>query len=168
MENKLTNEEIAKVFVMYLGCDVLVKGGSFEYLKGERPERLLGVINDYTHQFFTAATEGLRNNFYFKDGEYKLLLAPLSKISDEHAVEVAKIEYAHLKNCTNERITFLANGFEFHSGNFQTYYFSYNRHGSFSSQYLILKSYAVPLFFAPIHWANGKTAIELNLAIEKP
>jgi len=30
--------------------------------------------------------------------------------------------------------------------------------------YLISKGYAVPLFFEPNHWANGKTAIELNIA----
>jgi len=33
-------------------------------------------------------------------------------------------------------------------------------------QYLISKGYAVPLFFEPNHWANGKNAIELRLAVD--
>ena len=37
---------------------------------------------------------------------------------------------------------------------------------SFVHQYLISKGYDVPLFFTPDHWANCKTAIELNIAIE--
>lgn len=34
-------------------------------------------------------------------------------------------------------------------------------------EFLKLKSYALPLFFGVGHWANGKTAIELGIAIEK-
>jgi hypothetical protein len=34
-------------------------------------------------------------------------------------------------------------------------------------QYLISKGYAVPLWFGIDYWANGKTAIELNIAIQK-
>lgn len=33
-------------------------------------------------------------------------------------------------------------------------------------QFLISRGYSVPLFFAPNHWANGKTPIELGIAIK--
>lgn len=37
----------------------------------------------------------------------------------------------------------------------------------YAYQYLIFKGYAVPLWFGVNHWANGKTAIELGIAIDK-
>jgi hypothetical protein len=35
-----------------------------------------------------------------------------------------------------------------------------------SFQYLISKRYAVPIWFGALHWANGRTAFELGIAIE--
>jgi len=42
----------------------------------------------------------------------------------------------------------------------------YDIQNAYIYQDLIHKGYAVPIYFGPDHWANGKTAIELGIAID--
>lgn len=129
MENKLTNEEIAKVFAMYLGCEVTDYSGVG--ITGMGIDISTGISQ------YGVSTSG-ENLFDF--GKVKLLLTPLSAITDEH----------------DKERTALFNSYD-DSG--IAYPFMY--------QYLISKGYAVPLFFGINHWANGKTAIQLQIAIDK-
>lgn len=135
---QLTNEEIARVFAVYLGCQCR-NGGTL------------------THSLIThclAAPFGFANT--------QMALTPLSKISDEDAIEVAKF---HIP---------IFGGLEIPKGSdFEKQAIREGKksvlycYSAVLFQYLIQKGYAVPLFFGVNHPLNGKTAIELNLAIDK-
>lgn len=143
---QLTNQEIARVFAMYWGQEILMYEGDNDRYP----------IN--------------RHNIDCK--HLYLNLTPLSKISDEDAVDVAKFTYTdkellELIQIGNDYVNYNLCG-----GSLSSY--SSQRLKKFSCvediqifQYLISKGYAVPLFFSPNHPANGKTAIELNIAKEK-
>jgi len=139
---ELTNEEIARVFAMY-----------FELVTYEwytNPEDLnVAIVDGKTVKFIS---EGKHT------GEPKMRLTPLSSITDEHAIEVCDIEFGKPERRTLELSDYIERGKEYAISDA----FEYDIY-----QYLILKGYAVPLFFGVGHWANGKTAIELGIAIDK-
>lgn len=87
-----------------------------------------------------------------------LLLTHLDNITDEHASDVANM-LTQWENPETGRgvLKYILEEKYYHT--------SINL--CFLFQYLASKGYAVPLFFAPGHWANGKTAIELGIAIKK-
>ena len=123
--NKLTNEEKAKVFAMYLGCKIKCSKS--------------GALADVCHPHTCADY-----------GHWQLVLTSLSEITDEHAIICWDIEnYV----CSENDILHVSN--------------ILNEMSAKLFQYLTSKGYAVPLWFGIDHWANGKTAIELGLAIEK-
>lgn len=125
MNNTLTNEEIARVFAMYLG------------------QKCTDWVNIVTYNAWL---------LHMCRFDLKLLLTPLELISDEDAIEVAKM-------------CMLPDATKFHTPEYgRTFLDDFNWE---TYQYLISKGYAVPLFFVPSHWANGKTAIELGIAIKK-
>lgn len=151
---KLTNEEIAKVFAMYIGSEVF---DDYE----NRKTVLVGIRkNDIFIQF-----RSLVSSRDIDLNECKLLLTPLSKITDEHASEIVKILRIQedeggfdtsgiaIKNCLIKDGFNAIELFSFYGGVSDVY------------QYLISKGYAVPLWFGIDHWANGKTAIELEIAL---
>jgi len=75
---KLTNEEIATVFAMYLYCNFRYRYIDYEpgvWATGAKllPERLVRVLND-------KSVDGI-----------ELLLTPLSKITDEHAIKLSEL-----------------------------------------------------------------------------
>lgn len=125
MENKLSNEEIEKVFHLYWGNT-----------KAKVKETSPWIYGDCEYCVRAGA---------------KLLLKPLSAITDEDAIEVAKLDLniptAETGKFIVDRINRLGGG------------------DNYTIQYLISKGYAVPLFFGVNHWANGKTAIELGIAL---
>lgn len=161
MELKLTNEEIARVLGMYINCEAETNGGFKGTLFSVRQEpyevELLG--------------NGTRVAAY---KHVQLLLTPLDKITDEDAIEVAKILGREVelnedlyppnpmfrnkpKLSDEERLTNIGKR-------------ELNSMGIIRSdihQYLISKGYALPLYFSPNHPCNGKTAIELGIAIDK-
>lgn len=162
MKEQLSNEEIAKVFAMYLGC--IIQHEDDQYAE------LIGVVNVDAH-FIHEKT----GSYGYKDVRFtgKLLLKSLSEISDEDTIEAFKLQYPAFVDCE----TIIVNEFDIiylipkrtlPTGK-EKYYdrIMFNVFGlHFSAmQFLISKGYAVPLFFAPNHWANGKTAIELGIAI---
>lgn len=154
---KLTNEEKRKTLGQHIGCEAIFKKENFLQITGE----LLGV-DAYGNSFISTgraipAYKVCDINFSF------LLLTPLSSITDEHAIEVAKMfgykgkNNEHLINVGEGIINGLRNNRTVE--NFQVMTELY--------QYLISKGYAVPLWFGIGHWANGKTAIYLGIAIDK-
>lgn len=90
---------------------------------------------------------------------FRLALTPLSAISDEHAIEVGKL------NISGDGFNYLAIG---KSITHWLEKYGKNRDVSFEIyQQLIQWGYAVPLFIESGHPDNGKTAIELGIAIAK-
>lgn len=186
MEQKLTNEEIAKVFAMYIGCDMDNNGMKL---------RLTGVNMPTNTYKCLAMCYDLQRNIE----NCKLLITPLSAITDEHAVEVAKIicdrQYIDIENLSTSWERTIKNDSNIFRICFDAYqitrfphdkprkhiihittwgtvnHYIENELGNCTKahyvfQYLISKGYAVPLFFGIDHWANGKTAIELGIAID--
>lgn len=173
MENKLTNEEKAEIFKLYLGHEFVFDKEEPEILDGVT---LSGVV--YSDQADDSG-EGI-----YGVEDCVLLLTPLSAISDEDAIQVAKIisipDWRHdgqeptvirnedyvLMNTSGYRfVTIFHNGTLMYKDKDGVDCYTLNAFMAY--QYLISKGYAVSLWFAPDHWANGKTAIELNIAIEK-
>ena len=139
---QLTKEEIARVFAMYLGCECKWRQHTYK-------------VN--SAKFVTGINDILPFN------ETKLLLTPLEKISDEHAIEVARFKKKNIfqendydRPRTKHGMKDLGNGICISKNMCWEGY-----------QYLISKGYSVPLFFGLNHWANSKTPIELNIGIEK-
>ena len=152
---KLTNEEIARVFAMYWGCPVefsrMITGGGFK--------RVVENIN---------LNYGIGQ--LMQRGP-KLLLTPLDKISDEDATEVEIIYFGegqrqmdkqYIAKKTIERL------YSYDYSNQHKRPIEHLEKAIYVHQFLISKRYSVPLFFGSTHWANGKTALELNIAIETP
>jgi len=90
--------------------------------------------------------------------DMKLALIPIEKISENHA----KLSLLMVG------LSFMADVFETCS---QRLYYELNTRPQYFTkelfQQLIIWGYAVPLYFDLGHPANGKTAIELDIAIDK-
>lgn len=160
MEQQLTNEEIVKVFSTYWGTPTnWVPTNSVDCARGENQR-----INQY---FFGEMST-------FNIVRSKLLLKPLSSITDEHI----KILLSLMSN-DEEEISYAISDKNWKYTKEQTikalseldYKVAENEipiiKFHFVFQQLILLGYAVPLFFGINHWANSKTAIELGIAIDK-
>ena len=150
MDNKLTNEEIARVFAMYLGCPV-------RWYKG------VHIITDWGigcfHEDGELEYKMTVGKNTFQLHERRLLLTPLASITDEDASEIKNLLRASYKFLYIEEYT--TQGIANHLLGKKMYMYSN------CFQFLVLKGYATPLFFSPGHWANNKTAIELGIAINK-
>lgn len=157
MNNTLTNEEIARVFAMYLGCDFWL----CDNLEGNP------VIEKVTSVVISEIEKGDWLGRDDRPGEL-LLLTPLELISDEDAAEVSEVFfpdgniYDYLHGMATGKA--IVNSIKANRQT-NTFYRHARVHDGF--EYLKLKGYAVPLFFGINHWANGKTAIELGIAIKK-
>ncbi len=82
MEQKkeYSNEWLARMFAAYMGCDC---DTTFTSKNGKIISKVTGIVNNYV--FFKDVLETVHTS------RLKPLLAPLSAISDEHAIEVAKM-----------------------------------------------------------------------------
>lgn len=158
---QLTREEIARVFALYMFSKVHYR--NYTYCKNQKEideenERPLDWKN--TLGATTLVTTYAGSITSRELDKIKLLLTPLSRISDEDAIEVAKIIWGEPKNWSMTLLKqVLVDLYRKNSATLTL------KSSVFINQYLISKGYAVPLFFALSHWANGKTAIELGIAI---
>lgn len=84
--NNLTNEERARIFAMYMPCDI-VQGDIL--LRTDRKLVAIGGLETDKMQWGKLSNMASISNAFVN--EFKLILTPLSKITDEHAIEVAKI-----------------------------------------------------------------------------
>lgn len=150
---QLTKEETAKVFALYLCCEC-----SCVYDPPRRTLFLKSVSNDSLWCVLDLSANAGGYNCRFD--QVKLLLTPLSAISDEDAIEVAKMWGSLLKD--EFKPDYVRRVVKLHSVQIGKWLESWNMF-----QYFISKGYAVPLFFGINHPANGKTAIELGIAIDK-
>ncbi len=147
INQQLTQDEAVKVFAMYWGQAIL----RYE----SDPE--LYQIN--------------RHNIDCKP--MVLQLTKLDQITERHAVDLVKLRSdVYLEITIDDQ---WRNGKEY--GFSFAFQYESSRRRRFQNvnwtsltpmqfQYLVQKGYALPIFFSIGHWANGKNAIELGLAIE--
>jgi hypothetical protein len=82
----------AKLAARYYGCEVLTRNGGIYRMTGIEEDRLNYALSNRNY------------SYVLFDSDPKLVLTPLSAITDEHAIEVAKIarpeitDYNHLLN----------------------------------------------------------------------
>lgn len=157
MEQKLSNGEIVKVLMMYFGS-------LCEY--GYEGNRYIGKLIGYDYRYgFMLSNESVGAPYRFV--RYELispLLTHLSSISDEDAIQVCKMFYPH----KNYGIVQSSNLGKIIAKDFIIQKETLNLQAYLSlQQYLIQQGYAVPLFFGIDHWANGKSALDLGIAITK-
>lgn len=174
--NNLTTNEKAKVFAMYLGCDFLinVKADLKEKAKEFRPELLHYVENSKGYSECEKRVFGKEALALYNLDYCTLLLTPLEKINDEECLFISSVVYTG-KTPLKERVSMGRHYVEYN-------FLNKPKNGSISTildrefgvkeaiiiyQYLFSKGYIIPLFFSPNHPANGKTAIELGLAMDK-
>lgn len=139
MENKLTNEEIAKVFALYLGCDYHV---CYNIEGAQVIEKVTGkIIQDI-----------LEDAWLGENNRELLLLTPLELISDE--------DYKNLVIICGflDAVQYITDRDFLTGDQLQNWEVM---------EYLKQRGYATPLFFGVNHWANSKTAIELGIAIKR-
>lgn len=113
------------------------------------------------------------------EADVQIFLRPLSAITDEDAIEVFKmngsprnLEALELKRETSIYLRYRYMPEDTAYANKDGYCYSGNAiffdriKDRDIHQFLVQRGYAVPLFIAPGHPDNGKTAIELGLAID--
>lgn len=154
MDKKLTREEVARVFAMYIGCTIAHDEN--------QTAQLIGIINTDAH-FIHNGSGSYGHQQCEECG--KLLLTPIDKITDEDKVLlyhqysglIAKYDYTQ----DYKGVLHAANHWFNTSGKQDI------------SKYSCLTDiaralgYDTPIYFRANHWANGMDAIHLNLAIQK-
>lgn len=151
----LTPAEIAGVFALYYNCQVIVTNK--RYINGGFIGTLKGISYENPLVLHPEHSDGYENQ-----EDCKLLLIPLELITDENAVVIAKIcdPSGNLKGMSvNELIQWgrWRVNTALKDKNFPHYLY----------QYLILKEYAVPLWFGMNHSLNDRDAITLGIATDK-
>lgn len=168
MNIELTNEQKARIFAMY-GYQTPVRSIDGDgYILTMYPKALKIVLHkimpgQILHGISHNDDNGsLHRTYLNKDRAVKLILIPLSAISDKHAILIAELAgfiHFQLHNGKSFLKEFLSEkGLIFNTNPYRVINI-YNQ--------LILLKYAVPLFIEAGHPDNGKTAIDLGLAIEK-
>jgi hypothetical protein len=170
----LTKEQIAKVFSDHYHCEVYVTTN----LEGR------AVIEPVT----SCLLEDIENDWWLgSQGRQLLLLTPLTHISNEDALQLARILIDQKTVEVHRSKCWGYDSFELISLG-QKYRFYFSQKGElevetentdgwkpcqgdlitahFAYEFLRWKKYAVPLLFGPNHPSNGKTAIALRLAID--
>lgn len=154
MNHNLTNTELARIFGSYTGDDVLYKDEIFNLLA--------------SYKTGSSICENNKGEIYSFDlHKIKLLLTPLEKITEEDAVNMCQIfdiERAD-QGSLEDVLSWVKALFEEPAG----YYLD----GYMGSQlltfvsYLKLKCYDLPQYFGKDHPDNGKTLIQMGIAIDK-
>jgi len=183
MENQLTNEEIARIYNLYELSDVNLVLKKESYWEDSYPEHSMGhgvkqpgfafpfirkqVERQMRYGIMSSSSSENTSGWEYIYTHCVLELIPLDEISSGHCEQCLRLFGYN----TSE----LFGSYVFRNNR---HYISYDTGNDFGEiwierlpypahQYLILNKYAVPLFFGVDHWANGKTAIELGIAIGK-
>jgi hypothetical protein len=157
----LTHDQVARVFSMYLGSKVFLDETNLAEPVDDNVFTLIGV----TTESILLQEVGVWYKLFVRFGFHsivvpnKLLLKPLSAITDEDAIEFCNL-FLTDEGSNGGKIETAKNEIRnsFNAGIFMCEWDTY--------QYLIQQGYAVPIFIAPNHPDNGKTALELGLAID--
>lgn len=154
-EVELTTGQIARVFAMYIGQRVADFDGLLFILRG------VSVTPHNT--IYLHAVPKFDGAYY---PSQKLILRPLSAITDEDAVIIATLLKMDVDRVQVFAILTMIFEMPVQCGT-DTLMRQFEP-GEFAliSQCLIQLGYALPLFFAPGHPLNGKDAIQIGLAID--
>jgi hypothetical protein len=105
---ELSNEIIAKVISPYIGCMCLTntresqgEGKPFKFLKGKFLEIDLGMMDSFIGLLLENETEP-SNHENYSASDIKLILKPLSAITDSDAIEVQKILGLRMSKKSNQ------------------------------------------------------------------
>lgn len=143
---ELTTEQKARVFAQYIGQPV-------QLISSGEKENVIGFWN---------TNELMLSGGFTPIADVRIILKSLSAITDEDAIEVAKL-WAIWADCADDLRGFVIDRVKW-------VMFSGNKpQGDMPwivREYLIQKGYALPLFIAPDHPCNGMDAIQLGLAID--
>lgn len=151
--DKLNNEEIARIFTLY--PDV-------ECIHPRFPDSPVSYNNTMDNWFSRSNYGGAAKDFW---DNRMIGLTKVEDIRPEDVIEVAKIlKYPYPEdNLKDEIIQVLLTDYSV-SDFSGPYPDIYALDLYYCYEYLKTKFYAVPLYFGPGHWANGKNAIELRIA----
>lgn len=174
MNQELTTEQKARVFSIYFGHRSVYE-----------------IYNGSTFNYSGGVDGGLIERVSLGANGYILRLRPLSTITDEDAVEIAKMFYKkypgpgeYLYNKRREQV--LSRGYNGVNVRFDDNYrmtlfldtgqailkneagsdLDVSHYQASIFQFLIQQGYAIPLFYGVGHSLNGKNAIEIGLAID--
>lgn len=141
----LTPQQILRVFALYIGAQAVYTNTSGYSIERNVDSHTISRIEAGRHEL------------------YKLILRQLSAITDEDAVQVARIldiepELLGDKDSFVEAFFDQSPGFMIDAYRGAAYFWV--------AQYLIQRGYSVPVFIESGHPDNGKTAIELGLAVD--
>lgn len=163
---EITNEVKAKVMAQYLGhwCQTKTRqtqgaGLPSKYLKGVLKEIDLGMSNSFMGILLENETD-INNHINYNTDQCKLILKPLSQMSNEHNIEIGKLaHYGDVQPSNKEWLLLGKRAI--------TELFINNVHAGYSMrtnffihQYLIAKGYDLPNYLL-----NRKTLHEAGLAI---
>jgi hypothetical protein len=167
-QTKLTAAEIARIFMMYPGAEmILEKSGRIEKLAGTLLE---GNVLELIYSIEKNGITYLKEPVYYEYFPFKLLLTPVEKITDDHAIEVARVAFGNF-HATIENGRNYVHHCIFKCGlpeeKVRELLLPAWKHYKIY-QYLLLHRYALPIWFddmdSPL---NNKTPIELGIAIDK-
>lgn len=151
---ELTTQEIARVCTMYIGAEVQHEEGDYSKLVGV-------VLDSLCCIHIETGSYGEVNVYRFG----KLLLTPLSEITDGHLEQLCKI-LGCTPHLTYQLMTDLFTVLVNDEMPIEETGITLNMLSIFYlHQFLISRGYDVPLWFGIDHPANGLTAIELGIAI---
>jgi hypothetical protein len=179
MEKKLNNKDKERVYAMYSGipcvkhpCDSAL----FTYV-GQIPSDFCtknfyqGEMKPVLYGDWSGGTQPHLSAYGTCEWDDVIMeLKDLSQISDEDAVEVAKIvqgENFYDSWMKDGGLVFHGKRFIQRTFNREDNPMQYTLHGIQIFQFLISRGYAVPLWFGIDHPCNGMTAITLGLAIKQ-
>lgn len=171
---EITNKIKAKIFAQYLEqtCQTMTRqsqgeGLPFKFLKGELKEIDLGMVDDFIGLLLENETN-ITNHTNYNTDQCKLILKPLSAITDEDAIEVLNIlmgrKGSYYKdwhiNMQEQWLKIIKLELTENFGSTQLKILPYFKNMFMVNQFLQSKGYDLPNFLL-----DGKTLFESNLCI---
>lgn len=142
MDIKLTRLQFKQIFSMYYGQKILMVSINATGLQTV-DSRFLNLNSD----------------------EFKLALIPMDEMPDDVAIDLF-CQMSFKRQGNNPIITHFPDGIGIINNSFEKVIYWKSMHW-LEYQFLVKLGYAVPLYIELGHPANGKTAIELDLAIDR-
>lgn len=142
---ELSNEEKAKIFALYLGCDCIDNGAGIK-------RKLVAIGGIDNGGFCYGKLKNKAHTFASFVSDFKLLLKPLSSITEEDALEVGEMKGdPYIKHRPNKKhlIDYIRKNID-----------EWQEHSVKIYEYLKQRYYAVTLY------PYGKNAFEMGLAID--
>ena len=167
METTLDKKHIAKIFALYIGQRVLMRKPQANDLADPHAYILACVGCDNCSGYFSLDDRPAPPSPMYPVTSFLLRLKPVSKILREDAIEIWKLLSP---NSSGTPIAIwesgsVVEGYTLKTADLTFDFPQVSLERADVCKYLTDRGYAVPLFIAPAHEYNGKTAIELGIAV---